>query len=179
MAGYVGRGGEKLAWALEHFGVNPAGCVCADLGANVGGFTDALRQAGAARVYSVDTGYGTLDWKLRNDPCVVVMEREKIAAIWRHLVYVMRGRVREQHHAIHQNFLRTKNAVAAKLSQVESRLVLLASFAESNNPLRVLERGYGKVFRGGVEIHSATDVKPNDQLRIKMYNGEIKAVVHE
>ncbi len=73
--GYVGRGGEKLAWALDTFRVNPAGCVCCDLGSNVGGFVDCLLQRGAVRVYSVDTSYGTLAWTLRNDPRVVVMER--------------------------------------------------------------------------------------------------------
>jgi 23S rRNA (cytidine1920-2'-O)/16S rRNA (cytidine1409-2'-O)-methyltransferase len=72
---YVGRGGLKLRHALEAFGVDPQGWICADLGANVGGFTDCLLQAGAARVYAVDTGYGTLAWKLRSDPRVVVMER--------------------------------------------------------------------------------------------------------
>lgn len=73
--GYVGRGGEKLAWALDTFQVNPAGCVCCDLGSNVGGFVDCLLQRGATKVYSVDTSYGTLAWTLRNDPRVVVMER--------------------------------------------------------------------------------------------------------
>lgn len=73
--GYVGRGGDKLAWALDTFGVDPAGKVCCDLGSNVGGFVDCLLQRGAVKVYSVDTSYGTLAWNLRNDPRVVVMER--------------------------------------------------------------------------------------------------------
>lgn len=73
--GYVGRGGEKLAWALARFSLEVAGKTCCDLGSNVGGFVDALLQAGVAKVYSVDTSYGTLDWKLRNDPRVVVLER--------------------------------------------------------------------------------------------------------
>lgn len=72
---YVSRGGQKLAAALDAFGINPAGLVCADLGSNVGGFVDCLLQRGAARVYAIDTGYGTLAWKLRTDPRVVVMER--------------------------------------------------------------------------------------------------------
>ncbi len=74
-APYASRGGEKLRHALDHFGINAAGLVCADLGASTGGFTDCLLQAGAARVYAVDTAYGQLAWKLRNDPRVVVMER--------------------------------------------------------------------------------------------------------
>ena len=72
---YVGRGGLKLRHALDQFRVDPAGLTCADFGANVGGFTDCLLQAGAARVYAVDTGYGTLAWKLRTDLRVVAMER--------------------------------------------------------------------------------------------------------
>lgn len=72
---YVSRGGLKLRHALDAFGVDPRGRACADLGCNVGGFTDCLLRAGAAKVYAVDTGYGALAWTLRNDPRVVVMER--------------------------------------------------------------------------------------------------------
>jgi 23S rRNA (cytidine1920-2'-O)/16S rRNA (cytidine1409-2'-O)-methyltransferase len=72
---YVSRAGRKLAHALDHFGVDPAGWVCLDVGASTGGFTDCLLQRGAARVYAVDVGYGQLDHRLRRDPRVVVMER--------------------------------------------------------------------------------------------------------
>lgn len=72
---YVSRSGIKLAAALDAFGVDPTGFLCADLGSNVGGFVDCLLQRGAPKVYAVDTGYGTLAWKLRKDPRVVVMER--------------------------------------------------------------------------------------------------------
>ena len=72
---YVSRGGLKLAAALEAFAVSVHDRVCADLGCNVGGFTDCLLQRGAARVYAVDTGYGALAWKLRQDPRVTVLER--------------------------------------------------------------------------------------------------------
>ena len=72
---FVSRGGPKLAHALEAFAIDPAGWVCADLGCSTGGFTDVLLQRAAARVYAVDTGYGVLDWRLRNDGRVVVMER--------------------------------------------------------------------------------------------------------
>lgn len=71
---YVSRGGLKLAAALDHFRVEPAGRVCLDVGSSTGGFTDVLLQRGAARVYAVDVGTGQLDWKLRNDPRVVVRE---------------------------------------------------------------------------------------------------------
>lgn len=72
---FVSRGGEKLQAALEEFKVSPKGLICADVGASTGGFTDCLLQAGAARVYAVDVGYGILDWGLRNDDRVVVLER--------------------------------------------------------------------------------------------------------
>lgn len=72
---FVSRGGEKLAGALDVFGVDPAGMVTADLGASTGGFTDCLLQRGAARVYAVDVGYGQLDERVRRDGRVVVMER--------------------------------------------------------------------------------------------------------
>ena len=72
---YVSRGGHKLAHALDAFEVDPTGLVCADLGCSVGGFSDCLLQRGAVKVYAVDTGYGVLDWKLRSDDRVVVMER--------------------------------------------------------------------------------------------------------
>jgi 23S rRNA (cytidine1920-2'-O)/16S rRNA (cytidine1409-2'-O)-methyltransferase len=73
--GFVGRGGIKLRHALDFFGIDPAGAPCADLGCHVGGFTDCLLKAGAASVFAVDTGYGVLDYRLRVDPRVTVMER--------------------------------------------------------------------------------------------------------
>lgn len=73
--GYVSRGALKLEKGLRVFGVDPTGVVAMDLGASTGGFTDVLLQNGAAHVYAVDVGYGQLDWKLRNDPRVTVMER--------------------------------------------------------------------------------------------------------
>ena len=72
---WVSRGGLKLAHALTHFGLNPEGRICVDLGASTGGFTDVLLQHGAAKVYAVDVGHGQLAWKLRQDPRVVVLEK--------------------------------------------------------------------------------------------------------
>jgi len=72
---YVSRGGIKLEGALDHFGVDPRGKVCADIGASTGGFTDCLLQHGALRVYAVDAGTNQLDWKMRNDLRVVPMEK--------------------------------------------------------------------------------------------------------
>lgn len=72
---YVGRGGEKMAWGLEWAGLQPKGWLCCDLGSHIGGFVDALLQAGAAKVHAVDTCYGTFAWTLRNDPRVALHER--------------------------------------------------------------------------------------------------------
>jgi len=72
---FVGRGGVKLAAALERFSIDPAGLTALDIGASTGGFTDCLIQRGAAKVYAVDVGYGQLAWRLRQDPRVVVIER--------------------------------------------------------------------------------------------------------
>ncbi len=72
---YVSRGGLKLEKALRDFGVDPTGYVCSDSGASTGGFTDCLLQQGASKVFAIDVGYGQLDWKIRSDPRVVVMER--------------------------------------------------------------------------------------------------------
>ncbi len=73
--GYASRGALKLGPALDRFGVDPQGRVCADIGASTGGFTDVLLRRGAARVYAIDVGRGLLHWRLRQDPRVVVIER--------------------------------------------------------------------------------------------------------
>ncbi len=75
---YVSRGGLKLEKALRDFGVKPEGYVCSDSGASTGGFTDCLLQQGAQKVFAIDVGYGQLDWKIRSDERVVVMERTNI-----------------------------------------------------------------------------------------------------
>ena len=75
---YVSRGGLKLEKALRDFGVDVTGFVCSDSGASTGGFTDCLLQQGASKVFAIDVGYGQLDWKIRSDPRVVVMERTNV-----------------------------------------------------------------------------------------------------
>lgn len=72
---FVGRGAYKLEAALKAFAIPVAGAVCADVGVCTGGFTEVLLRAGAKKVYAIDVGYGDLDWKIRSDPRVVVMER--------------------------------------------------------------------------------------------------------
>lgn len=75
---YVSRGGLKLEKALRDFGIKPVDYVCSDSGASTGGFTDCLLQQGARKVFAIDVGYGQLDWKIRSDPRVVVMERTNV-----------------------------------------------------------------------------------------------------
>ena len=72
---FVSRGGDKLSAALDYFGLSMKDRICADLGSHTGGFVDCLLQRGASRVYSIDTCYGVLAWRLRKDPRVIVMER--------------------------------------------------------------------------------------------------------
>jgi 23S rRNA (cytidine1920-2'-O)/16S rRNA (cytidine1409-2'-O)-methyltransferase len=83
---YVSRGGGKLAAALDAFEIDPSGLVTMDVGASTGGFTDCLLQRGARRVYAVDVGYGQLDWKLRQDARVVVLDRQNIRHLERSAV---------------------------------------------------------------------------------------------
>ena len=73
---YVSRAGEKLEHALNVTGFNPSGLVCADFGSSTGGFVDCLLKYGAKKVYAVETGYGVLDWSLRKNESVVVMEKK-------------------------------------------------------------------------------------------------------
>jgi 23S rRNA (cytidine1920-2'-O)/16S rRNA (cytidine1409-2'-O)-methyltransferase len=78
---FVGRGGLKLIHALDAFGLGVTGRVALDIGASTGGFTDVLLQRGATRVVALDVGYGQLDWRLRTDPRVVVMEKVNARAL--------------------------------------------------------------------------------------------------
>lgn len=83
---YVSRGGLKLAHAISCFQIHVSGMVCMDVGASTGGFTDCLLQHGAQRVYAVDVGYGQLDWTIRNDPRVRVLEKQNIRHMNRTLI---------------------------------------------------------------------------------------------
>ncbi|HSC57751.1 MAG TPA: TlyA family RNA methyltransferase [Nitrospira sp.] len=87
-APFVSRAGEKLAAALDAFSIDPRGLITLDVGCSTGGFTDCLLQRGAERVYAVDVGYGLLDWRLRQDPRVVLLERTNIR-------YIDRSRIPE------------------------------------------------------------------------------------
>lgn len=84
---YVGRGGVKLEAALKAFNLDVKGRIALDVGASTGGFTDCLLQNGAEKVYAIDVGYGILDWKLRNDPRVKVLERTNIRYLSKEMLY--------------------------------------------------------------------------------------------
>ncbi|MDY3920185.1 MAG: TlyA family RNA methyltransferase [Candidatus Limivivens sp.] len=86
---YVSRGGLKLEKAMSHFDLNLEGKVCMDVGSSTGGFTDCMLQNGAVKVYAIDVGHGQLDWKLRQDPRVVCMEKTNIR-------YVTPDQIRER-----------------------------------------------------------------------------------
>ncbi len=136
---YVSRGGVKLAAALDHFAIDPAGLVCLDVGASTGGFTDCLLQRGAARVYAVDVGHGQLDARLRADPRVVVREKVNARAL-------SAAEVPER-----------VDLAVADVSFISLRLVLpaVAALAKPGAALVTLvkpqfEAGRGEVPRGGV-----------------------------
>jgi len=83
---YVSRGGLKLEHALKEFQINVSGKICLDVGASTGGFTDCLLQQGVKKVYAVDVGYGQFAWKLRQDPRVVLLERQNIRHLSKEMV---------------------------------------------------------------------------------------------
>lgn len=141
---YVGRGGIKLAAALEHFGISVKGKICLDIGSSTGGFTDCLLQAGAQRVHAVDVGQGQLDWKLRNDPCVIV--HEGINA--RHLQFEDIGEIVDLL-VCDVSFISVTLILPAIVPLVKSEMVVLVK--------PQFEVGKGQVGKGGIvrdaELH--------------------------
>jgi 23S rRNA (cytidine1920-2'-O)/16S rRNA (cytidine1409-2'-O)-methyltransferase len=136
---WVSRGGVKLAHALDHFAVDPAGAVALDIGASTGGFTDVLLTRGARRVYAVDVGRGQLAWKLRQDERVVVLERTNA----RHLTP--------------QEIPEAPDLVVCDASFISLTVMLPAALALAAPAARLIalikpqfEVGKGKVGKGGV-----------------------------
>jgi 23S rRNA (cytidine1920-2'-O)/16S rRNA (cytidine1409-2'-O)-methyltransferase len=155
---YVSRGGVKLAAALDGFGVDVTGCVCLDIGSSTGGFTDCLLQHGAARIHAVDVGSGQLDWKLRNDPRVVV--HEGINA--RHLQYEEIGE--------------TVTLATFDVSFISVTLILpaVAPLLRSDGRMVILvkpqfEVGKGHVGKGGIvrdpELHREACARVEDAVK--------------
>ncbi|MDR1571861.1 MAG: TlyA family RNA methyltransferase [Clostridiales Family XIII bacterium] len=136
---YVGRGGLKLEAALDGFSLSVEGLVAIDIGASTGGFTDCLLKRGARRVYAIDVGYGQLDWKLRNDPRVVNIERTNIRLLEPSSIPEKAGLV-----TIDVSFisLRLVLPVAERLMDAGGRMVCLVK--------PQFEAGRGQVGKGGV-----------------------------
>ena len=143
---FASRGGHKLEKAITAFGADVSGRVALDIGAATGGFTDVLLRHGAAHVYAIDVGYGQLDWKLRNDPRVTVMERTNARSLTR------------------EQFDRHPNLTVMDVSFISIRLILPVAAAIMGEEGRFLtlikpqfEAGKGQVGKHGVvrekEIH--------------------------
>jgi 23S rRNA (cytidine1920-2'-O)/16S rRNA (cytidine1409-2'-O)-methyltransferase len=142
---WVSRGGIKLAFALDHFALDPAGLVALDIGASTGGFTDVLLAKGAARVHAVDVGRGQLAWKLRQDPRVVVHEGINAR-------YLSRAEIAEP-----------IDLVTCDASFIGLATVLPAALALTAEPAALValikpqfEAGPGEVGKGGVVRDPAT-----------------------
>ena len=136
---WVSRGGMRLAHALEHFGMSAKGCVCLDVGASTGGFTDVLLKAGAAKVFAIDVGRGQLDWSLRNDERVVVLEGTNAR-------YLTEAEITD-----------TPSLIVCDASFIGLRTVLPAPLALSSEGAHLValikpqfEVGKGRVGKGGV-----------------------------
>ena len=143
---FASRGGHKLEKAITAFDANVQGCVAMDIGAAAGGFTDVLLRHGASHVYAIDVGYGQLDWKLRNDPRVTVMERTNARALTR------------------DSFDRQPDLAVMDVSFISIKLILPVAAAIMGDGGRFLtlikpqfEAGRGQVGKNGVvrekEIH--------------------------
>lgn len=156
---YVSRGGVKLAAGLDAFPVAVAEVVAIDVGASTGGFTDCLLQRGAARVYAVDVGYGQLDWRLREDPRVVNLERTNI----RHLTPADLSE---------QPTLAVIDASFISLEKVlPPTLALLAPVADIVALIKPqFEVGRGAVGKGGVVRDADKHVEVVDKIRVVAEN---------
>lgn len=144
---WVSRGGLKLAHALEHFNIDPAGMICIDVGASTGGFTDVLLQNGAARVYAVDVGHGQLAWKLRSDDRVIVLEKTNAR-------YLTPEQIPEPVDMVvcDASFIGLKTVLPAAMSLTRDKAILAALIKPQ------FEAGREHVGKGGVvrdpEIHT-------------------------
>jgi 23S rRNA (cytidine1920-2'-O)/16S rRNA (cytidine1409-2'-O)-methyltransferase len=136
---WVSRGGVKLAHALAHFGIDATGMTALDIGASTGGFTDVLLVNGARRVYAVDVGRGQLDWRLRNDPRVVVLERTNARNL-------TRAQVPEPVDLIvcDASFIGLETVLPAPLALAAGHATVIALIKPQ------FEVGKGKVGKGGV-----------------------------
>jgi 23S rRNA (cytidine1920-2'-O)/16S rRNA (cytidine1409-2'-O)-methyltransferase len=151
---YVGRGGLKLEAALGYFHIEVKDKVVMDVGSSTGGFTDCLLQRGAKKVFCIDVGYGQLDWSLRNDPRVVVMERTNV----RYLEQVLKEREKKSGHTESGELLdRAVDMATVDVSFISLKMVIpeLIKFLKKDGEILSLvkpqfEVGRGEVGKGGI-----------------------------
>lgn len=136
---WVSRGAPKLLAGLDAFGIDPTGRIAVDVGASTGGFTQVLLERGAARIYAVDVGYGQLDWQLRRDPRVVVLERTNARFLDRTLVPETVGLV-----VCDASFISLRTVLSAPLALCGAGAELVALIKPQ------FEVGKGRVGKGGV-----------------------------
>lgn len=136
---FVSRGGDKLAAALDACSIDPQGMICLDVGCSTGGFTDCLLQRGAARVYAVDVGYGQFDWRLRQDPRVVLIERTNIRYIDRSTIPESVGLV-----VVDVSFISLTKVLPPLIQFLSTGAVVIALVKPQ------FEVGKGQVGRGGI-----------------------------
>jgi 23S rRNA (cytidine1920-2'-O)/16S rRNA (cytidine1409-2'-O)-methyltransferase len=136
---WVSRGGMKLAKGLEHFGISAKDKICLDIGASTGGFTDVLLHNGAVKVYAVDVGHGQLDWKLRQDSRVVVLEKINARNLDSALITDAPALV-----VCDASFISLKTVLPASLALAAQGAVLIALIKPQ------FEVGKGRVGKGGV-----------------------------
>jgi 23S rRNA (cytidine1920-2'-O)/16S rRNA (cytidine1409-2'-O)-methyltransferase len=164
---YVSRGGFKLAAALDQFRIDPAGRVCLDVGSSTGGFTDCLLQRGAARVHAVDVGTNQLDWRIRNDPRVIVHENTNA----RTLAFEEIGELADLL-VCDVSFISVTlilPAALAMLEQLTGEMVILVK--------PQFEVGKGQVGKGGIvrepELHDQACQRVQDAVRAAGYRTEL------
>jgi len=136
---FVSRGGDKLAAALDTCSIDPQGKICLDVGCSTGGFTDCLLQRGAARVYAVDVGYGQFDWRLRQDPRVVLIERTNIRHLHRSTIPASIGLA-----VIDVSFISLTKVLPPILQFLSPGALIIALVKPQ------FEVGKGRVGRGGI-----------------------------
>ena len=107
----------------------------------------------------------------------VIQAREAILRTWKHIAFMMESRSKEMRDRLHRSYTQMRNTTVTVLGNTRNRMEFLASHVENNNPLRVLERGYSKVFKEDKEVRGVANIKPKDNIRVKMHNGEITATV--
>jgi len=160
---FVSRAGEKLRFALTSFKISVSDKICADFGASTGGFVDCLLQNGAKKVYAVEVGYGTLDWKLRNDPRVVVMERTN---------------------AMHVTLPEKVDLISIDVGWTKQRMIIpnaLANLKESGIIVSLIkpqyEAGPKYIKKGKLQVELITQVVEETKKEIEETGGKVLQVI--